>query len=143
MRTIINLRWMIKIGDKVLENNTVTRSYNSSEEFNIELSMRPSYSELGSLSMHEILSSINDTSVNMQPPSVANVCTDNHFHDQDKSCTTDNELNRPTDQSLSVTSFQVSNNSTRSTTQDRYVNSSSLRAEQIASQSSVSSSIVS
>ena len=132
-----------KIGKNVLGNNTVTRSYNSNEEFNIELSMRPSYSESGSLSMHEVFSSINDTSVNMQPSAVANVCTDNHFHGQDKSCTTDNELIRPTDQSLSVTSFQVSINSTRSTTQDRYVNSSSSRADQTASQSSVSSSILS
>ena len=39
-----------------------------------------------------------------------------------------------------MTSFQVSNNSTRSTTQDRYVNSSSSRAEQTASLSSVFSS---
>ena len=83
------------------------------------------------------------SSVNMQPPVVSNVCTDNHFYGQDKSCTTDNELIRPPDQSLSVTSFQVSNNSTRSTTHDIYVNNSSSMAEQTASQSSVSSSIMS
>ena len=82
--------------------------------------------------MHELFSSINDTSVNMQPPVVSNVCTDNHFYGQDKSCTTDNELIRPPDQSLSVTSFQVSNYSTRSTTHDIYVNNSSSRAEQTA-----------
>ena len=46
----------------------------------------------------------------MQPPAVANVGTDNYIHDQDESCITDNELIKPTDQSLSVTSFQVSNN---------------------------------
>ena len=80
------------------------------------------------------------SSVNMQLPVVSNVCTDNHFHGQDKSCTTDNELIRPPDQSLSVTSFQVSNNSTRSTT---HVNNSSSMAEQTASQSYVSSSVLS
>ena len=83
------------------------------------------------------------SSVNMQPPVVSSVCTDNHFYGQDKSCTTDNELIRPPDQSLSVTSFQVSNNSTRSSTHDIYENNSSSMAEQTASQSSVSSSILS
>ena len=114
-----------KIGDNVLGNNIVTCSYNSNEEFNIESSMRPSSSETGSL-----FSSINDASVNMQPPVVANVCTDNHIHSHGRSCTTDNEFIRPTDQSLSVTRFQVSNNSTRSTTYDIYKNESSSRAEQ-------------
>ena len=75
----------------------------------------------------------------MQPPVVANVSTDNHIHGQDKSCTTDNELIRPTNQSLSVTSFQVSNNSTRGRAHDIYENNSSARAEQTASQSSASS----
>ena len=42
--------------------------------------------------MHELFSLINDTPVNMQPSAVANVCSDNHIHGQDKSCTTDNEL---------------------------------------------------
>ena len=93
--------------------------------------------------MHELFSSINDTSVTMQPPAVANVYTDNHIHGQDKSCTTDNELIRPPDQNLSVTSFQVSNNSTRSTTHDRYVNNSSSMTDQTASQSYISSSILS
>ena len=65
-----------KICDNVLGNNIVTCSYNSNEEFNIELSMRPSSSETGSSSMHELFSSINDVSVNMQPPAVVNVCTD-------------------------------------------------------------------
>ena len=65
--------------------------------------------------MHELFSLINDTSVNMQPPAVANVCSDNHIHGQHESCTTENDLIRPTDQSLFVTSFQVSNNFTRST----------------------------
>ena len=59
-----------KIDDNVLRNNIVTCNYNSNEEFNIELSMRPSSSETGSLSMHELFSSINDVSVNMQPPAV-------------------------------------------------------------------------
>ena len=140
MRIIINLRltryWMIKYV-------TMFCSYNSNEEFNIELPMRPSSSETGSSSMHELFSSINDASVNMQPTAVANVCTDDHFHGQDKSCTTYNELTRPPDQSLSVTSFQVSNNFTRSTTHDRCVNNSSSRAEQTASQLSASSSILS
>ena len=89
------------------------------------------------------MNSINDASVNMQPPVVSIVCTDNHFHGQDKSCTTDNELTTPTDQSLFVTSFQVSNNSTRSTTHDININNSSSRAEQTASHSYVSSSILS
>ena len=87
--------------------------------------------------------SLRCSSVNMQPPVVSNVCTDNHFHRQDKSCTTDNELIRLPDQSLSVTSFQVSNNSTRSTTHDIYENNSISMAEQAASQSYVSSSILS
>ena len=134
----------VKFDDNVLGNNIDTRSYNSNEEFNIELSMRPSSStEAGSSSMHELFSSINDTSVNMQPPAVANVYTDNHIHGQDNSCTTDNELISPPDQSLSVTSFQVSNNSTRSTTHDRYVNNSSSMTYQTASQSYISSSILS
>ena len=38
--------------------------------------MRPSSSETGSSSMHELFCSINDVSVNMQPPAVVNVCTD-------------------------------------------------------------------
>ena len=91
--------------------------------------------------MHALFSPINV--VNMQPPSVANVCTDNHIHSQDKSYTIDNELIRPTDQSLSVTKFQMSNNSTRSTTHDIYETNSSSRPEPTASQSSVSSSILS
>ena len=96
--------------------------------------MRPSSSETGSL-----FSSINDASVNMQPPVVANVCTDNRIHGHGRSYTTDNEFIMPTDQSLSVTRFQVSNNSTRSTTHDIYKYDSSSRAEQ----TSVSSIILS
>ena len=65
-----------KICDNVLGSNIVTCSYNLNEEFNIELSMRPSSSETGSSSMHELFSSINDVSVNMQQPAVLNVCTD-------------------------------------------------------------------
>ena len=65
-----------EICDNVLGNNIVTCSYNSNEEFNIELSLRPSSSETGSSSMHELFSLINDVSVNMQPPAVVNVCTD-------------------------------------------------------------------
>ena len=105
--------------------------------------MRPSSSETCNSSMHELFSSIDDPSVNMKPPAVVSVCSDNHIHDQDKFCTTDEELIRLTDQSLSVTSFQVSNNSTRSTTHDIYENNSSSRAEQTASHSSVSCSILS
>ena len=41
-------------------------------------------SETGSSSMHELFSSINDASVDMQQPAVSNVCTDNHSHGQDK-----------------------------------------------------------
>ena len=131
-----------KICENVLGNIIGICSYKSNEEFNIEWSMRPSSSETGSSSMLELFSSINDASVNMQPPVVANVCTDNHIHGQDKSCTIDNELIRPTDQSLSVTGFQLSNSSTRSTTHDRYENNSSSRAEHTASHSSASSSIL-
>ena len=99
-----------KLCDNVLGNNIVTCSYDSNEEFNIESSMRSLSSETGSSStcMHELLSSINDASVNMQPPAMANVCTDNHIDGQDKSSNTDNKLIWLSDQSLSVTSFQVS-----------------------------------